>query len=364
MVAGALLCAADSLQAVFERAVSALTTQDYAAAEQGFQTVLRAKPNHIGALGNLGVVYSRTHRYAEAIEQYERALKFSPRDTGLLLNLGLAYIKQEQYDKALPLFSRIVAAVPPHRQARELMATCQIYTGDPAAAVQELESLRANGAPDPGILYLLGTAYARLKQPQKAQAAFAEMMNAASPAQASFLMGKAYYDGGRFDDAVEAFQRTLEADGRFPGVHLGLGKVYVSLRRNEEAEKELKLALEQDSADSEAHYFLGGLKVLEDRPEEALLHLEASRRLTPGAWGIYYYLGRIRLQQGNATQAVTLLEHAAELNPEQAAVYYQLARALKMAGKEAESRRALAKVKELKAGELKEEVEILSRSRP
>ena len=364
MLVGAVLWAADSLQVVFERAVSALTAQDYTAAERGFQTVLKAKPNHVGALGNLGVVYSRTHRYAEAIEQYQRALQLSAGDTGLLLNLGLAYIKQEQYDKALPLFSKIVAADPIHRQARELMATCQIYAGNPATAVEQLETLRAAGASDPGILYLLGIAYARLKQPQKAQIVFAEMMNAASPAQASFLIGKAYYDGGRFEEAGEAFQRTLEADGGFPGSHLGLGKVYISLRRNEEAEKELKRALEQDSEDAEAHYFLGGLLVLEGRLIEAASHLEDARRLTPDSWGVYYYLGRVRLQEGTATQAVTLLQHAAQLNPEQAAVYYQLARALKLAGREAESRQALARVQELKAGELKEEVDILSRSKP
>ena len=364
LLAAALLWAADSLQVVFERAVSALAAQDYAAAEHGFQTVLSAKPNHLGALGNLGVVYSRTHRFADAIEQYQRALKLRPGDTGLLLNLGLAYVKQEQYDKALPLFSRIVASDPTHRQARELMATCQIYTGNPTAAVEQLETLRAASASDPGILYLLGIAYSRLKQAQKAQAVFAEMMDAASPAQASFLMGKAYYDSGRFEEAAEAFQRTLETDAHLPGIHLGLGKVYISLRRNEEAEKELRLALEQDSRDAEAHYFLGGLLVLEGRITEAASHLEAARRLTPDSWGVYYYLGRVRLQEGTATQAVTLLQHAAQLNPEQAAVYYQLARALKLAGREAESRLALAKVKELKAGELKEEVDILSRSRP
>ena len=78
---------------------------------------------------------------------------------------------------------------------------------------------------------------------------------------------------------------------------------------------------------------------------------------------MYYYLGRIRLQEGDARQAATLLERASKLNPTQAAVYYQLARALKLSGREAESRRALAKVKELKGGELKEEADFLARSR-
>ena len=71
-----------------------------------------------------------------------------------------------------------------------------------------------------------------------------------------------------------------------------------------------------------------------------------------------------RLHEQKAAQAVPLLEHAAKLNPTQAPVYYQLARALKLSGREAESRRALAKVKELRSAELKEEADFLARSRP
>jgi tetratricopeptide (TPR) repeat protein len=363
-VAAAVLFAADPSQVAFEKAVAALAGRDYAAAEHGFQTVLRTKPNHVGALGNLGVVYSRTHRYAKAIEVYQRALRLGPGDAGLLLNLGLAYSKQEQYDKALPLFSEIVAADPGNRQARELMATCQIYAGHPEAAAPQLELLRVGGTSEAGVLYLLGIAYTRLKQPEKAQAAFSEMMNVASPALASFLMGKALYDVGRFEEAAEAFQKTLVTDAGLQGAHLGLGKVYVSLRRNEEAENELRLALQQDSADPETLYFLGALLALNGRPSEAATYLETARRLIPDAWGVSYYLGRIRLQEHKAAQAVPLLERAAKLNPAQPAVYYQLARALKLAGRDAESRQALLKVKELKAGELQEEVQVLSRSRP
>jgi len=363
LASGFAACAADTLETTFQNAAAALSAGDYAAAEEGFRKVLKLEPNNVGALGNLGVVYSRMHRYADAIEVDNRALRLRPGDSGLLLNLGLAYSKQEQYDKALPLFSRIVAANPAHRQARELLATCRIYTGHPEAAITDLELLRAGGPGEPGILYLLGVAYARLKQPDKAQAAFAEMMNAANPAQASFLMGKAYYDAGRFEDAAEALQKTVAADNGFPGVHLGLGKVYVSLRRNQEAESEFKLALAQDSAAAEAQYFLGALLALDGRPADAAPYLETARRLTPDAWGVYYYLGRVRLQEQKPAQAAPLLEHAAKLNPTQSAVYYQLARALKLSGREAESRRALAKVKELKAADLKEEADFLARSR-
>ena len=129
-------------EVVFERAASALAAQDYGAAEQGFAAVLKKYPNHIGALGNLGVVYSRTQRSARAIETYRRALALNPGDLALRLNLGLVYFKQENYQLAARQFSRIVAKQPNHRQAQELLATCGIHLGEPKLAISSLESLR------------------------------------------------------------------------------------------------------------------------------------------------------------------------------------------------------------------------------
>src|SRR5438034_10077140 len=84
-----------SKEKIFESASAALRKGDYAAAEVGFRKVLQAEPRNIGAMSNLGVVYSRTLRYARAIEIYKRALRLSPREQGVLLNLGLVYLKQE-----------------------------------------------------------------------------------------------------------------------------------------------------------------------------------------------------------------------------------------------------------------------------
>ena len=137
-----LLGVPDASEVVFERAASALAAQDYGAAEQGFAAVLKKQPNHIGALGNLGVVYSRTQRSARAIETYRRALALNPGDLALRLNLGLVYFKQENYQLAARQFSRIVAKQPNHRQAQELLAMCQIHLGEPKLAISSLESLK------------------------------------------------------------------------------------------------------------------------------------------------------------------------------------------------------------------------------
>jgi len=112
-----LLGGAESAKDVFDGAVRALAAGDYETAERGFQSVLRAEPRNVAALGNLGVVYSHTNRADQAITVYRRALQLSPDDKAILLNLGLVYLKQEAHSKAIPLFARVVELDPQHMQA-------------------------------------------------------------------------------------------------------------------------------------------------------------------------------------------------------------------------------------------------------
>jgi cytochrome c-type biogenesis protein CcmH/NrfG len=148
------LQSAETAEAVFEKAVSALSSQDYAAAERGFQAVLRQEPANVSALGNLGVVYSRTHRYSQAIEVYKRALRLVPNEKNLLTDLGLAYLKQENYKAALPLFETL-AADPSNLKARELVATCDLSLARYAPALSVLEPLARAEPESPSVLSLL-----------------------------------------------------------------------------------------------------------------------------------------------------------------------------------------------------------------
>jgi tetratricopeptide (TPR) repeat protein len=205
---------------------------------------------------------------------------------------------------------------------------------------------------------MLGVALARLKRTDEAHGAFTKMMETVTPAQANFLMGKASYETGEFEEAADFFRKALAGNPAFADAHRELGKTLISLRENEGAEKELRQTAPDDA---EALYFLGGLLAL-SRAAEAILPLMKAHDLNPDAWGPLYYLGRVRLEQGHVREALSDLERAAKLNPDQAAIQYQLARALRKVGRDAEARIAFARVKELKSQLLQNEMDILTGS--
>ena len=332
----------ESAEAIFQKAAAALGSEDYLAAESGFQAVLKLEPRNVGAMGNLGVIYARTRRFSAAIDIYSRALRIAPSDKFLATNLGLAYVRQEQYGAALPIFEKL-AADPSNLQARELLATCRLAVGQYEAALAGIESLLSVEPANPGVLSMLGVALTRLKRTQEAHEAFARMIGAVSPAQANFLMGKASYETEHFAEAADFFRKALALDPAQPDAHRELGKTLVSLH-DENAEAELRKASPEDS---EALYFLGGL-LAQTRVTEAVPLLLKAGQLSPDFWGPPYYLGRIYADQGRVKEALPLLGRAAKLNPEEPAVQYQLGRALQKAGRAADAQAAFARVKQLK----------------
>ena len=346
---------ADTPAVLFARASAALQSQQYPEAEAGFRAVLKSEPRNIGALGNLGVVYSKTRRYSQAIEVYKAALKLAPRDKGLLTDLGLAYVKQEQYTPALSIFQTL-ATDPLNLQARQLLASCQLSLGQYESALATLVPLALAEPQDPGPFYMQGIAFTRLKRTAEAHTAFTTMMTVASPAHADFLMGKASYETGDFEQAAKFFTRSLAADPTFEGAHRELGKALTSLRRDDQAETELRQA---GPDDPEALYFLGAL-LSRNHQQEAIALLNSALAMTPDFWGPLYYLGRLAVEQRRPSEAVTFLKRAALLKPDESAIHYQLAKAFQQQGKSAEAQAAFARVKELKSRSLQTEMDILA----
>jgi protein O-GlcNAc transferase len=352
---GLFICSAQPANVVFDQAVQALASGDYTAAERGFQTIIREQPRNVGALGNLGIVYSRTNRADEAIATYERALRLSPDDKVLLLNLGLVYMKQESHQRALPLFARVVAIDPQHQQARQLLAFCRLYTGQLTPAIHDLEALHEASPHDEQILFLLALAYLKKGGPEEAKATFEQMFELAGPARAQFLLGRACYEAGLFSPAEESFLEVRRLDPNFPGLHLELAKVYIGQYRTGDAVRELDVVLKENPNDQDASYFLGSLLVQEARYREAIPYLERARKLKPDSWAAFFYLGKAKLRLQHPAEAVALLRRAVTLNPDKASAYALLGQALEACGRETEASRAFRRVRELDDRTLKED---------
>jgi len=329
-------------QTLFEQATRALSLSNLTQAESLFKQVLTREPNNLGALGNLGVVYSRQNLPVKAVDTYQRALRLAPNEAGLLLNLGLAYLKLDNHSQAKPLFAKLAST---NTQARELHAICQLQTGEIAAARQTLES----HLDSPASYHFLALAYAKEQKLDQARSVLDQLMTRLPQAQAHYLEGRVWYDATLFDKALESYQLAAAKDSSLPGLFLELAKTQISLRNYTEAERHLRSALAQSPSDIEASYFLGALLVQQNQYEPAQPLLEQVRTARPDLWGTCYYLGKAQLALGKPGAALPLLEQAAKRAPNEAPVQYQLARALQALGRRAQAKQAFARVAALQA---------------
>ncbi|MBI2688329.1 MAG: tetratricopeptide repeat protein [Acidobacteria bacterium] len=334
-------------QAQFEQAAAALQRGDLALAEKLFAAFVERQPRHVGGLGNLGVVYSRQGLPARAAEVWERALRLAPADPAVRTNLGLAYLRLEEYAKARAVLEPVRTP-----QGRELFASAALYGGNAAEAIGVLEPL----APAPGVLYLLAVAQLKLGRKAEAAATFSKLESALSPDQVSFLRGKAAYETGSFDEALE---NLLAVKAATPGLALEMGKVYLSLRDAPKAEARLRDAVRETPLDSEANYFLGALLVQQDRAADGLPFLRDALRSRPDFWGAHFYLGRAMMAAGQPAKAVEALERARALRPQEAQIDFQLSKAYAAAGRLAEGKTALARFRKAREAHREAEREAL-----
>ena len=338
-----------STEQIFAAAAADLQGGRLTEAEAGFARVLRREPNNVGALGNLGVLYSRQNRPQKAIDTYRRALRVLPNEGGLQLNLGLALLKLDQYGEAAPVFAEVARANSPRqRQARELLAICQLQMGETARAVAGLEELAQGPEASPGVYHFLALGYVKQKDLVRAQQVLAKLFTKLPAAQAHFLEGRVWYDSAMFERALESFEKAAAADARLPGLALETGKTLISLRNTGAALKQLRKA-QVVGTDIEARYFLGALLVQEGQYAEGAPLLREVAEARPDLWGTHYYLGKAQLALGNAASALPLLERAARRAPGESAVQYQLGRALQALGRKAEAQQAFTRVAKLKA---------------
>ena len=157
-----------AIQSPFDRARRLQEEGRYAEAESLYRSVLKAQPDSIPALTNLGVVLARQGKHAEAVTSYQRALKLDPSLTGLRLNVGIAYFRSEDWKNAVIWLEQTLKSDPGNRQALQLLATAYVQVERFDDAIRTYERLMP--ADNAAVLLGAATAYVKSGRHQEGEA--------------------------------------------------------------------------------------------------------------------------------------------------------------------------------------------------
>jgi adenylate cyclase len=128
-------------------------------------------------------------------------------------------------------------------------------------------------------------------------------------------LGVVYTGTGKYELAVQKFQRALDLEPTSDEAWRGLGSAYERLGLLDEAEEIYHWAKELKPQYWAAYSYLGSLYARQGRFTEAAEQFSLVTQLVPDHHFGYSNLGGVYLFEGRYSEAIEMLEHSAELRP-------------------------------------------------
>lgn len=347
-----VICYAQSSQ--FERAVELQQLGKFDEAAAQYRELIKINPEHAEAHANLGVVLSRLGKYKNAITEYETTLRINPNLKQLYFNIAVAHYKASNFDLCVVALKNHLQAYPLSTQSRLLLGISLVEMRRDEEAVKELESNIAATSQDVAAMYSLGLAYLRLNRSELKSVL--DKLNGTPPGY--LLKGQSLIVSREYEQALEEFKLAEQSQTQLPRLYYSKGLALYQLGRTSDA----LAAFEKESVkDPITVYYLALLMDIEGKSEQALSLLKDLLNQYSDSPEANQLFGKILFNQGKIAESLPPLEKARSLKPDDSELRLLLAKAYQKAGRKEDAAREFAEVKKLKAAQLKNDRETLTK---
>ena len=264
---------------------------------------LERRPDDIKSLSKLGYIAWNEQDYGEAIRRFRQVLAVDPRHAPAYIHLGVSYALQEKFQ----------ASIAAYQEAKHLRPDLAGVVGQSIDLVEWLRRAKEHPG-DPVVQGRLGELYASDGRFDRAIECFEKVMalTPRSP-QVFFTLGRYYEAEERDTDALRAYERGLALD-----------PAHAQARNNYE-KLTIKRALEQGDPDSATSYYQLGLRYLRnDETEAAVFALRRAITLQPDHDAAHLFLGLAYTSLGTFANAEAEYRRVIALRPTNPEAYNYL----------------------------------------
>lgn len=238
-------------------------------AEVTERTLLKTAPDNVDAHKMLGRIYLRElgenengvsstspsgNVLDQAIAEFEKIVSLLPRSVEDRMVLGQLYTVKHDQPKAEEQF-KIARSIEPDSEDVVLnLARLYAESGDVQHAITVLESVPINDR-TPKMEFTLGAAYAQLKKPKDAIAAYQRAADL-EPGDLRTVdaLAEALFNNEQYDDALKQYQQLAAADPENPEALVHISEIQRHQGKYQEALASIQKALKIDSTSLEAGY--------------------------------------------------------------------------------------------------------------
>jgi eukaryotic-like serine/threonine-protein kinase len=180
------------------------------AAVSEFQLALGLEPGNEDAALGLALAYEHDGKITEAERAYQQAIQSHPNSRFSYNLFGTFYRRRNQPDKALQMFAKVIQIAPDWYGTYVNVGAIYNDMGQYEKAIDPLKKSIAIRPSYPGYVNL-GVAYAGLKRPGEAAAAY-EAATKLDPQQSVTWgdLGSTLYYSGKKDQAIAPFRKAVE----------------------------------------------------------------------------------------------------------------------------------------------------------
>lgn len=150
-------------------------------------------------------------------------------------------------------------------------------------------------------------------------------------------LGKILYNSGKFEEAMEHYNRAVELKPASTQPRFNLGLIYLKLGRVEEAAGQFRLALEADPDNAIAHVNLGSLLADQGDYDLAMEHYLKALKIVPNQIMAHNNLAAVLAKTGRFEEAVEHLQFVVKVAPDYIAARQNLGKLLMSLGRKAEA---------------------------
>ena len=258
---------------------------------------LEMQPDYAPARLRLAQVYLELNR-PEKAEPHLQAVRDEAGLRGAaLFELGRLALQGQAYDRAIEWLQEALDEAPGAGRIHYLMAMAYRGRGDAEAARRHLAQ-RGEGRP-------------RIDDP------LVERLDAlVSGALPQLYRGMGAMRDGHYEEAIEAFQKALEAEPENANARVTLSRAYYLSGQPDDARAALEKALEHDPDHALAHFLLGVLNAAEGEREAAASRYRQALAADPDHSGAHYYLANLLMRKDDYAAAADHYRQAVEASPE------------------------------------------------
>jgi tetratricopeptide (TPR) repeat protein len=283
-----------------------------------------------------------------AVSVLEPGARRFPSDLRLQYDLGLAYIRAGLLERAVRPLQKAAKDTALAGDAHFLLGAAYFERGEYAKALNECRGIE-NSPHEERILYIVEESSRRTGKLDEAKAAFHELITRyPDSAWTHYLLGNAYEQQERLQDAIAEYKLALQRDGSIPSAKFAIGYLYWRQQDTEDAKEWLGKEA-ASGCHALANFYLGEIARAERDLTEAEKRYRRAVTCDPSNSQAHLRLGIVLADTKRYTDALAQLKEAAKLRPDDSSAHYHLASVYTRMGRAEAARAEYQKVREIQA---------------